>query len=70
MECPKCSSDLLMIRQKTGWERPMVFWTGLRLFWCQDCLHKFRAPDRRRFPREKKEAAENVLVGASTSRLV
>jgi len=70
MECPKCSSNQLMIRHKTGWERLMVFRTGLRLFWCQDCLHKFRAPDRRRFPREKAEAAEKVLVGVSPGHLI
>ena len=59
-----------MIRQKTGWERLMVFWTGLRLFRCPDCLHKFRAPDRRRFPRERKQTAEKVLAGVSPGHVI
>jgi len=59
-----------MIRQKTGWERLMVFLTGQRLFLCRICLHNFRAPDRRRFPRERKEGEEKVLAGVSPGHLV
>jgi hypothetical protein len=58
-----------MIRQITGWERLMVFFTGLRLYRCRDCWHGFRAPDRRRFPREKKSEKE-AMVGVSPGHLV
>lgn len=57
MECPKCRSTLLMIRQKTGVERIRCFFTGLRLYRCLECDAKFRAADRRRFPREEADAA-------------
>ena len=59
-----------MIRQKTGFERLVSFWTGMRLYLCRDCMHKFRAPDRRRFPRDKKQSAEKVLVGISPGHFV
>jgi len=36
-----------MIRQKTGFERLLIFLTGLREYRCRDCEQKFRAPDRR-----------------------
>jgi len=51
MECPKCRSTLLMIRQNTGLERLRSFLTGLRQYRCRDCDQKFRAPDRRRLSR-------------------
>ena len=70
MECPRCGSTVLMIRQKTGLERLRIFWTGLRLYLCRDCMYKFRAPDRRRFPREKKHSAEKVIVGISPGHVV
>ena len=54
MDCPKCRSTLLMIRQKTGLERVRVFLTGMREYRCRDCDQKFRAPDRRRVAREEK----------------
>jgi DNA-directed RNA polymerase subunit RPC12/RpoP len=54
MDCPKCRSDLLMIRQKTGLERVRSFMTGTREYRCRDCDQKFRAPDRRSVPREEK----------------
>lgn len=46
-----------MIRQKTGLERIRCFFTGLRLYRCMECDVKFRAPDRRRFPRDEKAVA-------------
>jgi hypothetical protein len=52
MPCPKCSSNFLMIRQQTGFERIALLFTELRKYMCQDCGHVFRAPDRRRFKRE------------------
>jgi tRNA(Ile2) C34 agmatinyltransferase TiaS len=52
MECPKCRSTLLMIRQNTGLERLRSFFTGLRLYRCRDCDEHFRAEDRRAVPRE------------------
>jgi uncharacterized protein YlaI len=41
-----------MIKQNTGIERVRSFLTGLRQYICRDCEKKFRAPDRRRVPRE------------------
>ncbi len=59
-----------MIRHKTGFERLRIFWTGMRLYLCRDCMHKFRAPDRRHFPRDKKQSEEKVLVGISPGHVV
>lgn len=65
-----CRSEELMIRQKTGIERLLILWTGMRLYLCRECMHKFRAPDRRRFPRESKQGAEKAIVGVSPGHLV
>lgn len=43
-----------MIRNNTGFERLLVFLTGLREYRCRDCDQKFRAPDRRRVARESR----------------
>ena len=51
MQCPNCRSNFLMIRQKTGFERLVVFFTGSRKYGCRDCGAFFRAPDRRQRPR-------------------
>ena len=51
--CPRCSSDYLMIRQDTGFERLMIWITGMRKYLCLGCNRPFRAPDRRHVPREK-----------------
>lgn len=63
---------MLMIRQKTGLERLAVFFTGLRLYRCQECEHKFRARDRRRVPRRAGERAarETLKVGVSPGHIV
>jgi DNA-directed RNA polymerase subunit RPC12/RpoP len=53
MQCPKCRSRVLMIRQKVGVERLMNLLTGLRKYRCVECGTFFRAPDRRRTPREE-----------------
>jgi DNA-directed RNA polymerase subunit RPC12/RpoP len=47
MQCPKCSSNFLMIKRNAGLERLLVMVTGLREYRCQDCDQRFRAPDRR-----------------------
>jgi tRNA(Ile2) C34 agmatinyltransferase TiaS len=60
MECPKCRSTLLMIRQKKGLERLRCFFTGERQFRCRDCDEKFRAPDRRRVPRDLPHSVRHV----------
>jgi len=60
MQCPKCRSEYLMIKQKTGLERIRGFFTGLRTYRCRDCDLKFRAPDRRRIPREPSLSAGAV----------
>jgi transposase-like protein len=52
MQCPKCRSNYLMIRQNTGFERVLSFLTSLREYRCGDCDQKFRAPDRRALRRE------------------
>ncbi|NDJ12942.1 MAG: hypothetical protein EBY17_17375 [Acidobacteriia bacterium] len=47
MQCPRCRSDYLLIRQRTGFERVLIFLTGLREYRCRDCDQKFRMPDLR-----------------------
>jgi Zn finger protein HypA/HybF involved in hydrogenase expression len=56
MCCPKCQSKRLDIRQETGLEPIMIFFTGKRKFRCRECEREFRAPDRRRTRRETSEA--------------
>ncbi len=51
MKCPKCRSEYLVIRQKTGIEWVLLHFKKLRKYHCVQCGHKFRAKDRRRFPR-------------------
>ncbi len=46
-----------MIRINTGFERLLSFLTGLREYRCRECDQKFRAPDRRRQPRETPSAS-------------
>ena len=64
MQCPKCRSEFLMIRQNTGFERVRKLLTGLRQYFCRDCETKFRAPDRRRVRREG-----SLHAGARTKHL-
>lgn len=61
-----------MIRQKTGVERLAVVFTGLRLYRCRECDHKFRAPDRRRVRRDagEQEVEGQVKVGISPGRIL
>lgn len=68
MCCPKCYNDHLLIRRKNGLERVMIFLTSKRKYVCMTCAHVFRAPDRRRVPRENdgvalNEAQRQVLRG-------
>ena len=53
MQCPKCRSEHLGIKQVKGLERLMVALTKLRMYRCRDCYFDFRAPDRRQQQREK-----------------
>ena len=46
-----------MIKNYTGFERVRSFLTGLRGYICYDCHQKFRAPDRRKTPRESSSGA-------------
>jgi len=62
LQCPKCRSEFLMIRQKTGFERIKVFFTGLREYLCRDCDQRFRAEDRRKHARDEKSAAAKQLA--------
>lgn len=57
MCCPKCSSHFLMIKKDKGFERLLILLTGLREYVCRDCDQRFRAPDRRRVPRDSKAPA-------------
>jgi hypothetical protein len=50
--CPKCFSHSLGIKHQRGWERLLVMLTATRRYFCRDCGAKFRAPDRRKQPRE------------------
>jgi hypothetical protein len=56
MCCPKCYHDHLLIRRRNGFERVMIFLTSKRKYVCMSCAHAFRAPDRRRVPREEETA--------------
>lgn len=56
MCCPKCYNDHLLIRRNNGFERVMIFLTSKRKYVCMSCAHAFRAPDRRRVPREQDAA--------------
>jgi hypothetical protein len=49
--CPRCQSNVLLIRNAVGFERILILLTGKRQFWCQRCSFGFRAPDRRKRPR-------------------
>jgi hypothetical protein len=50
-----------MIRQKSGFERVLIFLTGLRQYRCQDCDQRFRAPDRRFRPRHPHVARSSAV---------
>lgn len=65
MECPYCRSNQLMIRQNTGLEWLRSAFTGLRQYRCRDCDTKFRAPDRRKTPRQEKMEAAIVPRSAA-----
>ncbi|HWE50791.1 MAG TPA: hypothetical protein VG273_13430 [Bryobacteraceae bacterium] len=61
LKCDKCGSDQLATRALTGIERVIMHFTKKRKYLCLACKHKFRAPDRRRYPRELKGRAEPAL---------
>jgi DNA-directed RNA polymerase subunit RPC12/RpoP len=54
--CTMCGSDRLAIRQRTGFERVMVYLTQMRKYRCLLCRHTFRAEDRRRTLRDHDES--------------
>lgn len=70
MECPKCRSNVLMIRHNTGFERLRVFFSGLREYRCGDCDQRFRAPDRRRTPRPEAAGSGLSYAGKAGMRSV
>ena len=47
-----CFGDDLMIKSLSGFERICFLFTGKRKYKCRACGFAFRAPDRRRVPRE------------------
>ncbi len=57
-----------MIRQDTGVEKFMIFFTGLRKYRCLGCEESFRAPDRRRAPRADAGAVQKQMGSTATSR--
>jgi hypothetical protein len=59
--CPKCFSKFLRIRKRTGFERIMIYFTGKRKYWCDDCSHVFREVDRRRLARFKESGTTDFL---------
>jgi hypothetical protein len=63
--CPECSSTFLKIRKRTGFERIMIYLTGKRKYWCEDCFHMFRAADRRRFVRVTETSSTGLLPTAA-----
>ena len=63
MMCPKCRSTILRIRRITGIERILTVLTSKRKYLCPACGCEFRAPDRRKVPREGDDLAAAVLAG-------
>ena len=59
--CPHCRSDRLRIRQLTGLERLMVFFTRMRKYRCRDCHLSFRLADRRSTSRSKLPSEDRVI---------
>jgi len=53
MGCPQCRSEYLVIRQRTGLEWLVLQFTEKRKYQCVQCGHRFRAPDRRKIPRQE-----------------
>jgi transposase-like protein len=52
MKCPKCDSEHLLIRQRTGLEKLVVMHlTRKRKYMCMDCNQSFRAAITRRIRR-------------------
>ena len=62
MQCPKCYSKRLDIRQPTGLEPVAIFLTNKRKFRCRECDCTFRAPDRRQLAREQRETFAGARV--------
>jgi DNA-directed RNA polymerase subunit RPC12/RpoP len=57
--CPRCGSNVLLIKQAEGFERLLVNITGKRLYRCRMCETSFRAPDRRT---RMRQAAQQATV--------
>jgi hypothetical protein len=53
MPCPVCGSSKLKLREATGLERLILLFISKRKYRCRECNLAFRAPDRRRTPRDK-----------------
>ena len=56
-----------MIRQDTGLEKILIFFTGLRKYRCLGCEESFRAPDRRTAPRADTASMEKQLGSAGVT---
>jgi hypothetical protein len=46
--CPKCGSNVLLVKQLEGFEKFLAGITGKRTYRCRMCATSFRAPDRRK----------------------
>jgi hypothetical protein len=58
----------MMIKKRSGLERLVIFFTGKRKYRCRNCLHVFRAMDRRRSPRAEERAAPELLPSTPAGR--
>ena len=64
--CPKCRSLKLRIRQTVGMEWLKALLTRKRVYKCSECLHVFRATDRRKIARA--EEADRVSLPVRSNR--
>jgi DNA-directed RNA polymerase subunit RPC12/RpoP len=56
--CPRCGSNVLLVKQAQGFEKFLAGITGKRSYRCRMCETSFRAPDRRtRMRRAAQQAA-------------
>jgi hypothetical protein len=59
--CPNCRSMSLGIKPQAGFESFIILVTATRKYFCRDCGTSFRAPDRRKTPREANSDASAVF---------
>jgi hypothetical protein len=57
-----------MIKKRAGLERFIIYFSGKRRYRCRNCLHVFRAIDRRRSPRAGETDAAALLPSTPAGR--